>query len=270
MTCQVDLLKESFHIYIVAVKAWTWLETVVMETSGSDCANKISFESLHSQHQLELLMYKENLKPHTKNCCRNGVLNILRLRGSALVNNFIAKIQVPSFPEQQQPRTDTHSLHSPTNSKPSSVKTSTPLWPSRHPRKHTLSSLFFFFLVYIHSRSFSILLSPVALSLHSIGWDLVVDAEQQSSPAALKHEILLLGLRVSVSPCLGQSLWERPWVGVSACWLSLDTGLWGKVDLHSGLMRYNWLHSPTSRTPTKKQTSTSTEVNLNEKQKKSS
>lgn len=49
-------------------------------------------------------------------------------------------------------------------------------------------------------------------------------------------------MRASVGGCVGL-------LSVS------DTGSWGKVNLHSGLMRYNWLHSPTSRTTKQQKTS---------------
>lgn len=130
-------------------------------------------------------------------------------------NNFIAKIQVPSFPEQHHPRTDTHSLHTPTNNKPPAAVKS-PLSPSLTVNSqthtwHTLSS----FLVYIHSLSFSLSPSFFCCSLFALHW---LKHSSRCRTTKFTSSINMRSPPLRVSARVHESV---PWVGVSASWLSL-------------------------------------------------
>lgn len=195
--------------------------------------------------------------------------------GSALVITLLQKYRFPLSPSNTTPEL-THSLntHPQTLNRLQQVTLHPPPPPpltfisltSTHFHPLVLHS----FALVLHLALFLSLSLLVALFLHSIEWNVEVDAEQQSSPAALN----VTPSSSSLSPCVSARVhWERPLVGgrVGGCVCLLtvsDTGSWGKVDLHSGLMRYNWLHSPTSRTQKRKQNGRTNKETNNDNEKK--
>ncbi len=135
--------------------------------------------------------------------------------GSASVITLLQKYRFPLSPSNTTPIL-THSLHTPTNNK-LAVRENSSLFTlsvSDHPiiHKHTLSSFSFTFI-----RSLPPVCSlPPRCSLFAFHW-LKRSSRCRTTKftSSIKHEIS------SSSPCLCQSPWERPWVGVSASWLSL-------------------------------------------------
>lgn len=128
----------------------------------------------------------------------------LRPLWECIGNNFIAKIQVPSLPEQHHyPVTDT--LHTP-NHRPTY-----PLISFNVAHFHLSSYILFTFT------------TSVLLYVSLASWNKM----QKFTSSIEKNRIFRV----------------FHWVVRSTCLLVE----WGKVDLHSGLMRYNWLHSPTSK-----------------------
>lgn len=136
----------------------------------------------------------------------------LRPLSECIGNNFIAKIQVPSLPEQQLPRMNTQSTHTHKQPPQQQCCPLTLLSASDHrPNTHFHPDV-------THS------LIPA------------LPPQQQSSPAALTSPPpphLHPHVRVHESACGGAPGCLR--IVREAC-------------LHSRLMRYNWLRSPSSRT----------------------
>lgn len=133
-------------------------------TNHFDRGNHSTFLWHHIRNQNDflfvcLLNYASFLLKSPQITDDTDVLRWLRPLWECIGNNFIAKIQVPSFPKQHHPRTDTHSLHTPTNNKPSSIVNSSLSvhFCLCHSQTHT----FILLITFIHS--FSLLLLPSLL-----------------------------------------------------------------------------------------------------------
>lgn len=89
------------------------------------------------------------------------IVRWLRPLWECIGNNFIAKIQVPSFPEQHHPRTDTQSSHTHKTINHQQLKLHSS--PSLSLTLTSFTNTHLHPLVYIHSLSFSLLRSPSLL-----------------------------------------------------------------------------------------------------------
>ena len=137
--------------------------------------------------------------------------------GSALVITLLQKYRFPlsrATPPQNWHTQSTHThIQCTCSGKLFTLRTSRVSHPHTI-HKHTLSS----FSLHSFALSPFFFFAPhyllVALFLHSIGWNIAVRCRTTKFTSSIEHEIS------STPPCLCQSPWGRPWVGVSASWLS--------------------------------------------------